>query len=337
MTASVSASKLLIVIGITGRQGSSVANAFLELPDWRIRGVSRDTSSPAAQDWISKGVEIVKGDLNDVNSLENAFRGATAIFGVIDFYSQAANPVSIAGAQEAGITINEYARNIETNLAMNIAIAASSPAVSATLTHFVFSSLSDTKRWSRGKYTWNFHFDGKADAVNRIKAEMPDLAAKLSIVQVGAYTSNWKWGLGRPQKLADGSFVVQIPDAGEIKIPWTFVERDTGVYVKALLENAPGKNILAFSETATHREFWTLWADTRNVKLDIQESSVEELVKPLPHFLRRQFQESMMYVAEFGYTGGDPDVRYTLQDLSPGAKTTTLKEYMEVEDWSSLV
>ncbi|EWZ29226.1 hypothetical protein FOZG_17095 [Fusarium oxysporum Fo47] len=314
MTASVLASKLLIVIGITGRQGSSVANAFLELPDWRIRGVSRDTSSPAAQYWISKGVEIVKGDLNDVNSLENAFRGATAIFGVTDFYSQAANPASIAGAQEAGITINEYARNIETNLAMNIAIAASSPAVSATLTHFVFSSLSDTKRWSRSKYTWNFHFDGKADAVNRIKAEMPDLAAKLSIVQVGAYTSNWKWGLGQPQRLADGSFVVQIPDAG-----------------------TPGKNILAFSETATHHEFWTLWADTQNVKLDIPESSVEELVKTLPDFLKRQFQESMMYVLEFGYTGGDPDVHYTLQDLSPGAKTTTLKEYMEVEDWPSLV
>ncbi|QKD55376.2 uncharacterized protein FOBCDRAFT_240610 [Fusarium oxysporum Fo47] len=313
MTASVLASKLLIVIGITGRQGSSVANAFLELPDWRIRGVSRDTSSPAAQYWISKGVEIVKGDLNDVNSLENAFRGATAIFGVTDFYSQAANPASIAGAQEAGITINEYARNIETNLAMNIAIAASSPAVSATLTHFVFSSLSDTKRWSRSKYTWNFHFDGKADAVNRIKAEMPDLAAKLSIVQVGAYTSNWKWGLGQPQRLADGSFVVQIPDAGEIKIPWIFAERDTGVY------------------------FWTLWADTQNVKLDIPESSVEELVKTLPDFLKRQFQESMMYVLEFGYTGGDPDVHYTLQDLSPGAKTTTLKEYMEVEDWPSLV
>ncbi|KAL6915047.1 hypothetical protein ACHAP8_005891 [Fusarium lateritium] len=335
MTAS--ASKLLVVIGITGRQGSSVANAFVDLPEWRIRGVSRDASSPVAQDWISKGVEIFKGDLNDVDSLKNAFRGATAIFGVTDFYSQATNLANIAGAKEAGVKINEYARNIETSLAMNIAIAANSPAVSATLTHFVFSSLSDTKRWSRGKYTCNFHFDGKAEAVNRIKAEMPDLAAKLSTVQVGAYTSNWKWGLGRPQKLADGSFVVHIPDTGEHKIPWIFVDRDTGVYVKALLENTPGKNILAFSEMATHREFWTLWADIQNVKLDIQESSVEEIVKPLPDFLRRQFQESMMYITEFGYTGSDPDVFHNLQDLSPGSKTTPLKEYIEIEDWSSLV
>ncbi|KAJ6086548.1 hypothetical protein N7467_005462 [Penicillium canescens] len=330
------ASKLLVVVGITGNQGSSVATAFLEFQGWRIRGTTRDPSSPAAQQWISRGVELVKADLDDVASLEGAFRGASAIFAVTDIYNHFFNPANIPKAQEAGISVNEYAGNLETTQGMNIALAANSPAVSSTLTHFVFSSLSDTKRWSHGKYTWNFHFDGKAKVVRRIREELPDLAAKLSTIQVGMYTSNWKGGIGQPQKQKDGSFLVQIPDGRETKLPWIVVGRDAGVYVKALLENSPGKHILGYSQMATWREFWTLWAEVRDVKVEIKEVHLDEFFKPLPEILRREFQDSLMYIVEFGYTGGDPDVCCTLQDLSPGAKTTSLMEYMDSEDWSIL-
>ncbi|OGE46699.1 hypothetical protein PENARI_c134G12441 [Penicillium arizonense] len=331
-----SASKVLVVVGITGNQGSSVANAFLNLQGWHIRGITRNPSSPAAQQLTSKGVEIVKADLDDIASLESAFHGASAIFSVTDIYNHMFNPANFPKAQEAGISVNEYACNLETTQAMNIAIAANSPAVSSTLTHFVFSSLSDTKRWSKGKYTWNFHFDGKAQAVKRIREELPDLAAKLSTVQVGMYASNWKGGLGRPQKQEDGSFVVQIPDGPEVELPWIVVDRDTGVYVKVLLENSPGKNVLAYTQMTTWREFWTLWADVRNVKIDIKVVGLDDYFKTLPEFLSREFQDSLRYIVEFGYTGGDPDVCCTLQDLSPEARTASLKEYIEGEDWSSL-
>lgn len=331
-----SASKVLVVVGITGNQGSSVANTFLNLQGWHIRGITRNPSSPAAQQWTSKGVEIVKADIDDIASLESAFRGASAIFANTDIYHHFSNLANFPKAQEAGISVNEYACNLETTQAMNIAIAANSPTVSSTLTHFVFSSLSDTKRWSKGKYTWNFHFDGKARAVNRIREELPDLAAKLSTVQIGMYASNWKGGLGRPQKQEDGSFVVQIPDVPEVNLPWITVDRDTGVYVKALLENSPGKNVLAYTQMTTFREFWTLWADVRNVKIEIKVVGLDDFFQALPEFLRREFQDSLRYIVEFGYTGGDPDVCRTLQDLSPEAKTGSLKEYIESEDWSTL-
>lgn len=330
------ASKLLVVIGITGNQGSSVASAFLKLPDWRIRGISRDISSAAAQQWISKGVELVKADLDDIDSLENAFRGASAIFAVTDFYSLMLDPANFAAAQQAGVTPNEYACNLETKRGMNIATAANSLAVSATLTHFVFSSLSDTKHWSHGKYTWNYHFDGKAAVVKRIKKELPGLAEKLSIIQVGMYASNWKAGMGRPQKQKDGAFVVQIPDIGEVQLPWIYVDRDVGIFVEALLATSPGEQILGVSQMASWREFWTLWAETRGVKLEIQVVSVEEFFQSLPEVLRREFQESLRYIVEFGYTGGDSDVCCNLQDMLPGAKTATLKEYVDSEDWSIL-
>lgn len=225
------------------------------------------------------------------------------------------NPAKISYAQQEGIPINEHASNLEAKQGMNIALAANSPPISSTLTHFVFSSLSDTKRWSHGKYTWNFHFDGKATVVKRIQEELPDLDAKLSTVQVGMYTSNWKGGMGRPQKQEDGSPVVQIPDGPETKFPWIVVDRDTGVYVKALLEISPGKHILGYSQMATWSEFWMLWAQTQDVQLKIQVVDIEEFFRSIPEVLRREFRESSMYITEFGYTGDDPGV-CTLQDLS---------------------
>ncbi len=77
---------------------------------------------------------------------------------------------------------------------------------------------------------------------------------------------------------------------------------------------------------ASWREFWTLWAVTRGVKLEIQVVSLQVFLQSLLEVLRREFQESLRYVVEFGYTSGDPGVCSSLQDLLPGPKTATLKE-----------
>jgi len=56
-------SKILTVFGATGNQGGSVIRAILADPvlskEFKIRGITRDTSKPAAQALVSKGVEVV--------------------------------------------------------------------------------------------------------------------------------------------------------------------------------------------------------------------------------------------------------------------------------------
>ena len=85
---------------------------------------------------------------------------------------------------------------------MNLAAAASEPTILKTLTHFVYSALANSKRLSGGKYTKNFHFDSKGVVVERIREEYPDLARKLSTVQIGAYLTNWKLNpMMGPQKV----------------------------------------------------------------------------------------------------------------------------------------
>ena len=56
-------SKLITVFGATGKQGGSVIRAIQADPDlkseFKIRGVTRDVSKPAAKELEKKGVEMV--------------------------------------------------------------------------------------------------------------------------------------------------------------------------------------------------------------------------------------------------------------------------------------
>ncbi len=55
-------SKLLTVFGATGNQGGSVIRAVLSDPallkEFKLRGITRDVSKPAAQTLVNQGVEV---------------------------------------------------------------------------------------------------------------------------------------------------------------------------------------------------------------------------------------------------------------------------------------
>lgn len=56
-------SKVITVFGATGNQGGSVITHLLNdnqiSKEFKIRGITRDTSKPAAQELAKKGVEVV--------------------------------------------------------------------------------------------------------------------------------------------------------------------------------------------------------------------------------------------------------------------------------------
>ena len=177
-------------------------NTFLETSGWKVRGITRDTSKAAATALSEKGVEVVQGDLGDRESLINAFNGATAIFAVTDFWAPIFSPAGNEEAAKRGVPVNVYAYDLEIEYGMNIAAAASEPSVLKTLTHFVYSALANSKRISNGKYSHNYHFDSKGVVVERIREEYPDLAKRMSTVQIGAYLTNWKLNpIMGPQKV----------------------------------------------------------------------------------------------------------------------------------------
>ena len=62
--------KLLVILGITGQQGSSIATLFLSDPSLRsnycLRGITRNLSKPSNAHLRDAGVDLVAADLDDV-------------------------------------------------------------------------------------------------------------------------------------------------------------------------------------------------------------------------------------------------------------------------------
>ncbi len=73
--------KTVLVTGATGRQGGAVVRHMLP-KGWKLRALTRNSSSHAAQELARQGVEVVQGDLEDVASLERASRSVYGIYSV---------------------------------------------------------------------------------------------------------------------------------------------------------------------------------------------------------------------------------------------------------------
>jgi uncharacterized protein YbjT (DUF2867 family) len=69
----------ILIIGATGQQGGTLARLLLQKKH-KVYALTRNIQSPAAQDLRNKGANIVKGDLDDSDSLERAVKDAESIF-----------------------------------------------------------------------------------------------------------------------------------------------------------------------------------------------------------------------------------------------------------------
>jgi uncharacterized protein YbjT (DUF2867 family) len=69
-------------------QGSAVARHILKISpsEITVRAITRNPSGAAATSLKDLGAEVVKADLNDKSSLESAFKNATYIFSVTNYF-----------------------------------------------------------------------------------------------------------------------------------------------------------------------------------------------------------------------------------------------------------
>jgi len=144
--------KIIAVLGATGSQGSGLVSAILADPNggFGARAVTRDPSKDKAKAMAAKGAEVVKADLDDVESLKKAFAGAYGLYAVTNFWEHFSGEKEVAQAK-------------------NIAEAAKAAGVK----HIIWSTLEDTRKLMaaddtrmpmlQGKYRVP-HFDAKADA-----------------------------------------------------------------------------------------------------------------------------------------------------------------------------
>lgn len=72
---------LILVTGATGAQGGATARELLA-HGYRVRTMTRNPDSPAAQALIKAGAEVVRADMGDAVSVEAAMHGVTGVFSV---------------------------------------------------------------------------------------------------------------------------------------------------------------------------------------------------------------------------------------------------------------
>ncbi|KAI0044148.1 NAD-P-binding protein [Auriscalpium vulgare] len=85
--------KLILVLGATGAQGLAVVDALLApaadgFPSpYSVRAVTRDSSSKRARDLAAKGVEVLRGDTDDLASIAVALKGVYGAWVNIDGFT----------------------------------------------------------------------------------------------------------------------------------------------------------------------------------------------------------------------------------------------------------
>ncbi|KAM0432305.1 hypothetical protein ACHAPT_004845 [Fusarium lateritium] len=331
--------KLIVVLGATGNQGGSVATTFLQDPDWTVRAVTRNASSAKAQALASRGAEVVEADIDKPSTLAAAFEGANAIFAVSDFWGLYEDPAN-RDKPKPGQPLNGWAGEHETQQLKNVIDAA---AKVSTLERFIISALSDATKWSQGKYTHVYHFDSKARAVVYVKETYPELWAKTSVYQAGLFLGNFIQNpLLQPVKAssllpnADGvvQFIGHVDQ--DVKLPFIAAEEDSGPFVKALLQQPAGVNLIGYRAWITPREVAAALTKVTGLKAEVVTLPKGHFPPDLDADLKLELEDNFAYFNEFGYEGRDDPTLAHPRDLKFPPTLESAEDYFKKQDWAKI-
>ncbi|TDJ50343.1 MAG: NmrA/HSCARG family protein [Nitrospina sp.] len=147
----------VLVIGATGNQGGAVVRNLLP-KGHRIRTLTRNPDSPKAKQLAEQGVEVLKGDFTDSDSLVKAATGMDTVFAMTTPF-------------EAGV---------EAEAKQGIALA--DAVKQAGVGHLVFNSVASADR-----NTGIPHFDSK----HKVEQHMASLKIPYTIVAPVFFMDNW--------------------------------------------------------------------------------------------------------------------------------------------------
>ena len=151
------ADKAVLVTGATGRQGGAVVR-HMHPKGWKLRALTRNPQSHAAQSLARQGVELFQGDMEDATSLARAVAGVYGIYSVQDFWA--------VGAKR------------EVQQGKNVADAAKNAGVK----HFVYNSAGGAER-----NTGIPHFDSKWEVEKHIRS----LGLPATVIRPAGFMENY--------------------------------------------------------------------------------------------------------------------------------------------------
>ncbi|EJD45613.1 NAD(P)-binding protein [Auricularia subglabra TFB-10046 SS5] len=332
--------KLICVVGATGNQGGSVARRFLAA-GFRVRGLTRDTQSPAAQKLSAAGVEVVRSDLDDLPSLESAFRGANVIFSVTNYWEPFFRPDCRERAKQTGVTCRKYAYDVEYQQGKNIADAAATTVDSLDANGFLVSTLSHAGKCSGGRFKELYHFDAKADIFpDFVETTHPQLAEKMSCIQTGYFFTSFNiLPDSYFKKTPDGTFEMAFPTSPAKEIPHLDPVGDMGNFTYAVYQMPPGKAYMAEGTSCTWPEFVETWGRITGVEVRFRQSSADEMIAATPDpNMGIEVADMFLYSSDPGYDGGKDLLKAKdIRAAGIDCPMTSWEEWATRQDWSPIL
>jgi len=194
--------KIIAVVGATGAQGGGVCRAVLKDVGggFKVRAVTRNAGSDKANEIKKLGAEVVEADIDDVESLKGAFRGAHGAFCVTFFWDHFSPEREY---KEAGLMAEA--------------------AKASKVAHVIWSTLEDVRKFVplsddrmptlMGKYKVP-HFDAKGEANQLfIAAGVPT-----TLYNTSFYWDNFIYFGAGPKPGPDGQLLLTLP-MGDAKLP----------------------------------------------------------------------------------------------------------------------
>ncbi|KAL3426645.1 hypothetical protein PVAG01_00154 [Phlyctema vagabunda] len=300
-------SKLLIVFGATGQQGGSVVRQVLHDSElskqYTIRAITRDASTPKAQELKKSGVEIVEADLTKKSTLNTALKGGHTIFVMTA-------PSFGPGAKDSEITQGKTVADI---------------AVEEGIKYMIFSTLPSCTRISNGKYTKVTAFDAKAEIQDYIST----LPLKSAFFAPGSFMQNFQ-GVMIPRPTGSGDYIMTTHVSPKTELPLIDITGDTGKYIGAILaepDKYEGKTFCASTEVLTMDEMAQTISRVSGKTVKYVQIPEEAYRKHLPGWADILI-EMMLYQQDFGYYGpGTRDLVGWAAENARG-RLSTFEEYL---------
>ncbi|PTB71689.1 NAD(P)-binding protein [Trichoderma longibrachiatum ATCC 18648] len=273
--------KTVVVVGATGLQ-------FLKYPnEYRVRGLTRNISKPAALALSAKGVDIQAADLDDGHeALEQVFAGANIIFALTDFWASRSKVVEVA----QGKALADAAARIP------------------TLEHFVWSALPDPMELSRGRLYHVHHWKSKADVTEYIRTQKPELWKKTTMILFPNYFENCLTDPKRylPRQVS-GILVREFPLSADTILPNVAIA-DTGKLVRAVVEDKATyfeKTIAFWAEGLSEGEKLARLGSELGIPVEYRKSTPEQFQKGLEEAgltaeISLDFTEQLLMFEYFG-------------------------------------
>ena len=192
--------RTILVAGATGRQGGAALRHLRER-GFPVRALTRDPDQPKARALLGRGVEVVRGNMDDREALARAMDGVYGVFSVQD-----RREAGIEGEIRQGTLVAETARR-------------------SGVRHFVYTSVG-----SADKQTGVPHFDSKF----RIEEHLRGTGLRYTILRPVFFMENW---LGMRQGIESGTLGLPLSPERRLQM----IAADNIGAVVAMAFEHPGK------------------------------------------------------------------------------------------------